>query len=196
MAKKDLFDVQPDSTHRSPFLFRTRFSVIGSGSRPRISFPGDDADPEVLIRERRTKQEFAKDCDINLIMARYRKTGVLPESARAAAARYGDFGQIPDFMEMQERILAANELFAALPAAVRKQFDNDPGQFIAASETKEGIELMKKLGLGKDASSSPQEPSSAVRGGQPQGGGTEPPPAGVKPAPASKKESPKESPDV
>lgn len=142
--------------------FRTRFDGDLRKARPVIA---------CTLEERRTKSEFLEECDINRIVAKYKKTGVLPESARAAAAQYGDFSQTPDFMEMQHKIIAANELFAALPAAVRRQFDNDPGQFIAASETEEGRQLMVKLGLGEEAGvkpdSSPQEPSSAPGGGQP-----------------------------
>jgi len=105
--------------------------------------------------ENKTKPEFIDECDINKIMAKYRKTGVLPENARQAAARYGDFSSIPTYMQMQERIIAANELFAELPAVVRKQFDNDPGVFLAASETQEGRELLIKLGLGKEMPANP-----------------------------------------
>lgn len=124
--------------------FRTRFSE-------RVS-------PLVICstEEGKTKSEFMDECDINKIMARYRRTGVLPESARMAAARYGDFSAVPSFMEMQDKILAANELFAALPAAVRKQFDNDPHEFLAASHTEEGQELLIKLGLGKEEIPAPQ----------------------------------------
>ena len=104
-------------------------------------------------KERLTKSEFLKDCDINLIMAKYKKTGILPTSARSAAARYGDFSSVPTFAEMQDKIAAASEVFAALPAIVRKQFDNDPGEFLRASETPEGREIMKQLGLGKEVSS-------------------------------------------
>lgn len=137
--------------------FKTRFTVE---ARPRLNCTEE---------ERRTKSEFAADCDINLIMARYRKTGVLPESSKAAAARYGDFSSVPTFMEMQEKIIAANELFAALPAAVRKQFDNDPGAFLAASESSEGRALMAKLGLGKEqeaptpSATSPTPPRGSAR---------------------------------
>lgn len=119
------------------------------------------------MEERRTKSEFKDECDINLIMARYRKTGVLPESALSAAARYGDFSQVPDFMEMRHKIIAAEEVFAALPAEVRKQFNNDPGAFIDAADTVEGRALMVKLGLGPEAPSSPQERPSSSGGGQP-----------------------------
>lgn len=133
--------------------FKTRFTVE---ARPVVVTPGE---------EKRTKSEFAKDCDINLIMARYKKTGLLPESARAAAAQYGDFSELPTFAEMQERTMAANELFAALPATVRKQFDNDPGQFLAAADTKEGRELMVKLGLGKPVEAQPpSQPDSSSSG--------------------------------
>jgi len=135
--------------------FVTRFTAT---ARPQIA---------CTMEERRTKSEFAPECDINLIMARYKKTGILPESAMAAAARYGDFSQLPDFMEMRHKIIAAEELFAALPAEVRKQFNNDPAEFIDSAETKEGRALMVKLGLGAKPVSDPQEPLSPSGGGQP-----------------------------
>jgi len=125
--------------------------------------------PKVICTaaEGRTKPEFEAECDMNRIMERYKRTGQLPESALRAAARYGDFSQVPDFMEMQEKLIAANELFAALPAAVRKQFDNDPGQFVAASETEEGRALMVKLGLGKEGSQPPRQPLKKWKGALP-----------------------------
>jgi len=110
--------------------------------------PPTDPGIACTLEESRTKPEFEAETNINNIMARYKKTGKLPESAMQSAARFGDFSQVPDFMEMQNRVLAAHDLFMALPAAVRRQFDNDPGQFIAASDTQEGRELMVKLGLG------------------------------------------------
>lgn len=115
--------------------FRTRFS-------DRVSHP-----VVCTMEERRTKSEFADDCDINKIMSRYRQTGILPESSKAALAQYGNFDQIPSFHEMQDRVLAAHELFSSLPAHVRKEFDNDPGRFIDSSQTAEGMALMVKLGL-------------------------------------------------
>lgn len=149
--------------------FRTRFDHI---EHVKLEIPRG---PEHDVQERRVRPEFLDETDINKIMARYRKTGVLPESALSAAKRYGDFSQLPTFMEMQEKVIAAHDLFAALPAAVRKQFDNDPGQFIAASETVEGRELMKKLGLGKEILDPLSPDSSVPPAGQAGKGGTEPP---------------------
>ncbi|QKI28934.1 VP3 [Kummerowia striata gokushovirus] len=144
-----------------------------------------DRTPQVKVlcsqEEKKTKSEFADECDINLIMARYRKTGILPQSALSAAARFGDFSQVPSFMEMQEKIIAAHELFEALPAAVRKQFDNDPGQFLEAAETKEGRDLLVKLGLGNEASQ-PLGERSPSAGGQPAAPAAQTPPAASKAA--------------
>lgn len=118
--------------------FFTRFTPRADRLNPVVATP-----PE----EGRTKQEFAAECDINNIMAKYKRTGVLPDSARAAAARYGDFSGIPDFYEMSNRVTAAQEVFNALPAHVRESFGNDPGAFIRASETPAGMELLVELGL-------------------------------------------------
>jgi len=152
--------------------FLTRFS--DSLPRPTV---------QCTKEEGRAKPEFRDDCDINKILARYRTTGQLPASARSQASRYGDFSQIPDFMEMQERVLAATDMFMALPARIRKEFDNDPGLFLASAETKEGQERMEKLGLIQKPI-----PPAAVPA---PGSGGEQPPAPKKGAP--KKESGQDS---
>lgn len=159
--------------------FRTRFSKID-----RVGLACTQA-------EKRTKSEFAKECDINVIMARYRRTGVLPESALASAARFGDFSQIPTFQEMQDKVIAAHELFSALPAQVRDTFQNDPALFIEASGTPEGQELMVKLGLAKrrpTVSEGDMLPQGAVPApaGQAESAGTEPAVGGEKPPVKSK----------
>lgn len=133
-------------------VFRTRFSKID-----RVALACDP-------KGRRTKSEFKKDCDINLIMERYKRTGQLPQF-RDAVARYGDFSQVPDYHTMYDRVLAAEAAFMALPADVRKEFGNDPGRFIEAAETKEGHDLLVKLGL---ASTSPQASPEGIQ--EPEGG--------------------------
>lgn len=76
-----------------------------------------------------TKQADLAATDINLIMARYMKTGVLPEGV-SASELYGDFSTVPDFLEAQNIVARANEQFDALPAALRKEFDNDAARFL------------------------------------------------------------------
>jgi len=123
---------------------RTRFERI----RPVVICPED---------ERMVDSSAKAESDINVIVSRYKKTGVLGDELRRSMAKYGDFSQVPSYAQMHEKLIAARDAFSQLPAAVRKQFDNDPGKFIAGASTPEGVELMKKFGLGK-----PEDPTPLV----------------------------------
>lgn len=103
----------------------------------------------------KTDPSMAKECDINSIVARARRVGQLPESARAAAKTFGDFSQVPTYPEMFEKVQAAQRLFNQLPAKVRNTFKNDPGLFLASTATEEGQALLRKLGLGDQPSETP-----------------------------------------
>lgn len=112
-----------------------------------------------------TKPEFAHEADINRIMAKYLRTGVLPDAARHAAAQYGDFSQVPDYLQMYEKIQRADEMFAALPAKLRKEFNNSPHEFLRASATPEGQKLIIELGLESRGSiSEANEPNQSAEG--------------------------------
>lgn len=157
--------------------FRTRFNRY-----PRVQFSA----PDNPLEERRTKQEMKDECDINLIMARYNKTGVLPPSAREAFARYGDFTDVPSYQEMYDRVLAAEEGFASLPSHVRAKFNNDPGEFIASVETDEGQKLFVELGLAK-----PKQDPQAKPEGMQGSGGARPPVNSMSKTPDASKKTPK-----
>lgn len=73
----------------------------------------------------RTDQSYKKAVDINNIIAKFQKTGVLPENSMGV---YGDFSSIPTLEEAHEAIIKATEQFYALPAGVRKEMDNDPSK--------------------------------------------------------------------
>lgn len=77
----------------------------------------------------RTKQSFKNETDINLIMARYVKTGQLPALVKQNP-KYGDFSTVPDYQTALDTVMRAEEAFAALPAKVRKACDNDPAVFL------------------------------------------------------------------
>jgi len=53
------------------------------------------------------------ETDVNNIMRKYEKTGILTHVARYAG-EYGDFSGVPDYKEGLERIMAANEMFDSL----------------------------------------------------------------------------------
>lgn len=97
-----------------------------------------------------TKQSFKEDCDINTIMERYTRTGVLPDNTRQSA--FGDFVDAPSFQEALDIVRYSNEQFEALPAKVREEFQNDPGRFLAFAEDEANAERLADLGFLDEAS--------------------------------------------
>lgn len=134
--------------------FRTAY-----GPKPRVTLD---------CGEGLTKQSMRDECDINLIMKKYAKTGVL-EHQRQYRGDYSEFEAI-DFHEAMNAITAANAMFMELPAKVRAQFGNDPGSFVDFVTDPENLEAVQKMGLA---------PASNA-----------PPPKGVKPAPEPPSEPP------
>jgi len=114
----------------------------------------------------RTKQSFAEECDINNIMLKYKKTGLIDHVARYPGG-YADLADVVEYHEGLNMIAEAKEAFQSLPAALRARFDNDPGQFLAFVENPENLEELREMGLAL-----PKEP-------------TEPPPAEPLAAPAA-----------
>lgn len=75
-----------------------------------------------------TKQNHKAECDINNIMRRFTKTGVIDHVTRYEP-RYGDVPS-QDYHSALITVSSAQELFEELPAVMRKHFDNDPGLFL------------------------------------------------------------------
>ncbi len=88
-----------------------------------------------------TKESFREDCDINKIMARHMKTGLI-EHLNPRKPMYGDFSAVQDFHSAVERVHDAEEQFALLPSAVRNMVQNDPERLLQAlTDPKETAEL-------------------------------------------------------
>ena len=92
-----------------------------------------------------TRQEFKDECDINQIMRRYYKTGVISHVNKYQ----GVYGDCPasDFTEAVALVERAEGMFSELPAHVRKRFENDPAQFLAFVEDESNREEAVLLGL-------------------------------------------------
>lgn len=88
-----------------------------------------------------TKQSMKAECDINRIVARYRKSGVVSHLA-AGVPQYMDVSHVGDFREALSKVSQAQEFFAKLPARVRAFFGNDPAAFLdyAAEHGKDATE--------------------------------------------------------
>lgn len=79
---------------------------------------------------------YAESTDIHEILHRYQDGDVSALNARTPM--YGDFTSMPTTLaEFMQLDIDARTLFETLPAEVRQEFDNDVGQFLAASGTDE-----------------------------------------------------------
>jgi len=116
--------------------------------------------------EPRTEQRYAQECDINTLMAKYMRTGQLPEGIRVGT--YGDFAQVTNYFDAQMLVQTAEAQFMALPAKVRARFQNDPAQLLAFVHDPANRAEAQDLGL--LASEGPQAkpgPSTTVPEGTP-----------------------------
>lgn len=102
------------------------------------------------------KQSFAAECDINNILKKFEKTGMI-EHVKEHHGHYGDFIGAPDYLTAMNAIVEAQEAFDSLPAKVRKRFANDPKEFLEFVQDPDNREEMQKLGLLEP----PQEPTVA-----------------------------------
>lgn len=93
-----------------------------------------------------TKQSFKDECDINVIMGRYLRTGILPETLNQLNAQYGDVSDV-DFQSAMELVAGAQTLFNELPSSIRNRFQNDPGQFLAFTSDPKNRPEMAEMGL-------------------------------------------------
>lgn len=97
----------------------------------------------------RTKRSMGPQSDINYIFNRYKRTGQLVDPAQQSnrKALWGDFTQVGDFQEMQDKIVRGKEVFEALPAHVRDRFRNDPARLVDFMTDEGNRKEAQELGL-------------------------------------------------
>ncbi|WNK13527.1 MAG: internal scaffolding protein [Microvirus sp.] len=109
--------------------------------------PRDYVEPLVNWGPSLTRQEFADECDINVIMQTYERTGVLPPAA-GQMPQYLDLTNIPaDYQTALEMMAEAKSAFENLPAAVRREFNNDASAFVEFASDPENLSQMQTWGL-------------------------------------------------
>lgn len=94
----------------------------------------------------RTKQSFSEECDINNIMKKFEKTGII-DHARKYEGNYGDFTGAVDYHTAMNIVREADEMFQSIPATIRKRFDNDPQKFLEYVDNPENEDEMREMGL-------------------------------------------------
>lgn len=92
-----------------------------------------------------TQQQYADDCDVNRIMERYMKTGLMPQTV--APLLEGDFSNLPSYQEALHTIMDAEKMFMQIPAKTRLHFDNDPQKLMDYLKDEKNNEEAIKLGL-------------------------------------------------
>lgn len=102
--------------------------------------------PKLFCGPSRVKESFQKECDVNVIIARYKKTGHL-EHARANPGVFSDVSQIEDYPGMVRRLKFAQDSFDDLPSDLRTRFRNDPAELIAFVSDDDNRDEAVKLGL-------------------------------------------------
>lgn len=93
-----------------------------------------------------TRQEMAADCDINNIMKRYERTGVLDHVSRYQG-RYEDVSDASDYQTALAIVADAQAAFQSLPAQIRERFDNDPGSFLEFAQNPDNRPALMDMGL-------------------------------------------------
>lgn len=96
-----------------------------------------------------TQQQFKDEADINNIMARYQKTGVLvdPLTQTTRKPMFDDFSELGDFRDHQQAVIDAQEMFMQLPSQLRARFANDPAELLQWLSRPENKEEAIELGL-------------------------------------------------
>lgn len=114
-------------------MFKTAY---GERSRKSFSTSGESL----------TKQSFKKECDINNIMNKYQKTGLVQHVSRYGGD-YIDLGEPLDYQHSLNVVIQAQEAFDSLPSSVRKRFSNDPAEFLTFVSDPANEDDMRSLGL-------------------------------------------------
>lgn len=105
-----------------------------------------------------THQSFKDESDINQIVGKFTRSSFSNAQEALLNARYADFSEVVDYRTALDLIMQADESFMALPAIVRKRFDNDPAVFLDFVENPDNLDELRELGL---ANPKPKEPAKA-----------------------------------
>jgi len=92
-----------------------------------------------------TQQQFKEESDINTIVDRFMKSGVLPTPTNMP--QYVDYEGVFDFQSAMNAVRAADENFMRMDAKIRARFNNSPQEFLEFFANSENTEEAIRLGL-------------------------------------------------
>lgn len=106
----------------------------------------------------RTQKQYKDEVNVNNIIKKYRQTGSITHVRNAQNGVYADLTNLPDLMEAQAVIIAAEAAFAEVPAKIRQRFQHDPRQMIDFLSDPNNQEEAIKLGLMVRQKEKPADP--------------------------------------
>ena len=98
------------------------------------------------IGESMTQQQFKDECDVNNILSKYRKTGLITHLSKHKG-EFGDFSSVTDYQTSLARLEQAHDSFQQLPSELRSKFHNDPKNLIEFLADPKNDEDAIKYGL-------------------------------------------------
>lgn len=99
-----------------------------------------------FLKPSMTKQCFKDECDINTILKKHQKTGVI-EHLNRYHGDYSDVCSVEDYQMSLNQVIEAGELFASLPSKVRARFANDPATFLQFVGDPSNMQELIEMGL-------------------------------------------------
>jgi len=121
--------------------FRNKYDYESmKAGRPVVRFEGPKA-------KSLTNQSDLKESDINHIMAKYEKTGVITVNGQERTPMYGDFSEAKDLHASLSLVRRVESAFLALPASLRARFENDPARLLEFIDDPKNREEAVRLGL-------------------------------------------------
>ncbi len=109
----------------------------------------------VSCGESMAKQSFKAECDINTILKKYDKNGIITHLNKYNG-QYGDVTEAVDYQTALNTVMAAEEAFMSLPAEIRTRFKNDPHEFLQFANEPTNGEEMVKMGLAHERRPAPE----------------------------------------
>lgn len=114
----------------------------------KVAVTPDDPWPEAVVEckdKSLARQSEADSADINKIIARYEKTGILPVDEREAL--FIDVSEMSDYRSAVEQVRLVQEYFAQLPAGTRAAFGNEPARLLDFMSDPANEAKARELGL-------------------------------------------------
>lgn len=127
----------------------------------RVQVSAKNFDPSQTIQDQKDS------CDINLILQKYNRTGVI-EHVKEIDGQFGDYTGM-DYQDMMNQVARADQVFMTLPSAERAKFNHSTAEWLDHIQNPDNIEDMRDGSIDNapslDGQPDIKEPETPVEGG-------------------------------